>query len=185
MRANRRGTSASTTPRLFEIALRITFLAQKKPLVALLRPRRGTPQGRPRRSRTLAMRPGRPTTIGGCGACQAPAAVPLLPPRSARKGLAGNSPRIPQTVGAQGLEAAREGSVCTMFHCSVKYYTYVMAPPASPREREYHHKGVSFPAGTPEQRNADPQRAAEPRERPGGQQRAAHPASTPQTSTHE
>ena len=77
------------------------------------------------------------------------------------------APRIPQTVGAQGLEAAREGSVCTMFHCSVRYYTYVMVPPASPREREYHNKGVLFPGGTPEQRNTAPQRAS------GKTQRAA------------
>jgi hypothetical protein len=85
------------------------------------------------------------------------------------KGSPATSHRIPQTVGAQGLEAAREGSVCTMFHCSVRYYTYVMVPPASPREREYHNKGVSFPAGTPEQRNTDPQRAS------GKTQRAARP----------
>jgi hypothetical protein len=103
------------------------------------------------------------------------------------KGSLATSPRIPQTVGAQGFEAAREGSVCTMFHCSVRYYTYVMVPPASPREREYHNKGVSFPGGTPEQRNTDPQRAAEPRERPGGQQRAAPPRPPPtaeQTNTN-
>jgi hypothetical protein len=86
------------------------------------------------------------------------------------KGSLATSPRIPQTVGAQDLEAAREGSVCTMFHCSVRYYIYVMVPPASPREREYHNKGVSFPAGTPEQRNTDPQRAAPPRPPPAAEQ---------------
>ena len=100
-----------------------------------------------------------------------PAKPPLLcrccRPVPPEKGSLATSPRIPQTVGAQGLEAAREGSVCTMFHCSVSTIHTLWYPPASPREREYHNKGVSFPAGTPEQRNTDPQRAS------GRTQRAA------------
>ena len=56
-----------------------------------------------------------------CEACQK-AAVPKLPPGSARKRLASNIPSIPQTVGAQGL-GLQEGSVYAMFHCSVVLYT--------------------------------------------------------------
>ena len=121
-------------------------------------------------------------------ACNPSAVVgPAKPPPLCRccrpvppeEGSLATSPRIPQTVGAQGLEAAREGSVCTMFHCSVSTIHTLWYPPASPREREYHNKGVSFPGGTPEQRNTVPQRAAEPRERPGGQQRAAPPCPPP------
>ena len=171
MRANRRGASASTTPRLFEIALRITFLAQKKPLVALLRPRRGTPQGRPRRSRTLAMRPGRPTTIGGCGACQAPAAVPKLPLRSARKGLAGNIPSNPANRWGPRLRGCT-GGVCMYYVPLFREVLYIRyGTPLPLRESASTTiRGYRFP---PEHRNSGTrtlsERAAEPRERPGRQ----------------
>ena len=141
------------------------------------------------------MRPGRPTTIGGlqnppmatwshspllCRCCR------RVPPEN---GSLATAPRIPQTVGAQGFEAAREGSVCTMFHCSVRYYTYVMVPPLPLRESASTTiRGYRFPA---EHRNSGTrplsERAAEPRERPGGQQRAAPPCPPPaaeQTNTN-
>ena len=58
-----------------------------------------------------------------------PAAVPMLPPGSARKRLAGNIPSNPANRWGPKLRGCTGGSVCTMFHRSVRYYTYVMVPP--------------------------------------------------------
>jgi hypothetical protein len=58
-----------------------------------------------------------------------PAAVPLLPPGSARKRLAGNSPSNPANRWGPRLRGFT-GGVC-MYYVPLfrEYYTYVMVPP--------------------------------------------------------
>ena len=58
-----------------------------------------------------------------------PAAVPLLPPGSARKRLAGNSPSNPANRWGPRLRGCT-GGVC-MYYVPLfrEYYTYVMVPP--------------------------------------------------------
>ncbi len=116
-----------------------------------------------------------------------PAAVPLLPLGSARKGLAGNITSNPANRWGPGFEAAREGSVyyVPLFR---EYYTYVMDPLPRRESANTTIRGYCFPA---EHRNSGTrplsERAAEPRERPGGQQRAAPPCPPPaaeQTNTN-
>ena len=72
--------------------------------------------GTARATRTgfIGARLSRACPIGGCGACQAPAAVPKLPPRSARKGLAGNIPSNPANRWGPRLRGCT-GGVCMYY----------------------------------------------------------------------
>ena len=131
-----------------------------------------------------------------------PAAVPLLPLGSARKGLAGNSPSNPANRWGPRLRGCT-GGVCMYYVPLFREVLYIRyGTPLPLRESASTTiRGYRFPA---EHRNSGTRTLSE---RPGGQQRAAppcppptaeqtntnatrqalaaHPASTPQTSTHE
>ena len=118
-----------------------------------------------------------------------PAAVPMLPPGSARKRLAGNSPSNPANRWGPRLRGCT-GGVCMYYVPLFREVLYIRyGTPLPLRESASTTiRGYRFPA---EHRNSGTrtlsERAAEPRERPGRRQRAAPPCPPPaaeQTNTN-
>ena len=107
-----------------------------------------------------------------------PAAVPMLPPGSARKRLAGNSPSNPANRWGPRLRGCT-GGVCMYYVPLFREVLYIRyGTPLPLRESASTTiRGYRFPA---EHRNSRTrtlsERAAEPRERPGRRQRAAPPS---------